>query len=492
MEPPLHKPEKPSAEQNRSPITPAAQQGKGATYLPTPVTPSAPLQQQLDPNFDVVFEDDTEDVEDGEDEFGTEATDNANWPYDLNFAADDAVTETHATEKVLELYEEMSPMTRAAIIEAIQSAPGNDKLAGYIRPLLRDVLEAGTYIQTTEYWTLYVHDVLSLYYLKGQEEATWYTENVIHSVLDLEAPYVSNVYVACHLDVFLSEDYDRMLESELLLAVDGKIPTVGWSLSEVLSTHTRMVAAINPSKNHWIAIEFVRATTTERAKLFYYNSLSSSNGRQKGRSHVVATQILPKILYLANFQPGYSLEGFDGSQMDISEVPCPQQHGAFDCGPIAIYCTIKRLLDQSVDVYLPTPTMRARFGLWMREICAHMLCNNHNNEAEQTTLREAFEARRLCEERVKEFEQLQAEPEDFLDSHDAERLLSDETAQIQLARFLADVHKMGIQPPALALQLMNRTHAPSKYRDLLALWDRQQQMKNAQSELHAPRNQRPQ
>jgi hypothetical protein len=416
-------------------------------------------------------------VEDGEDEFGTEATDNVNWPYDLNFAADDAVTETHATGKVLELYEEMSPMTRAAIIEAIQSAPGNDKLAGYIRPLLRDVLEAGTYIQTTEYWTLYVDDVLSLYYLKGQEETAWYTENVIHSVLDLEAPYVCNVYVACHLDVFLNEDYDRMLESELLLTVDGKTPTVGWPFSEFLSTHTRMVVAINPSKDHWIAIEFVRATTMERAKLFYYNSLSSSNGRQRGRSHIVATQILPKILYLASLQPGSSLEGFDGSQMDISEVPCPQQNAAFDCGAIAIYCTIKRLFDQSVDVYLPTPTMRARFGLWMREICAHMLCNNHNNEAERTTLREAFEARRLCEEGVKGFEQLQADPEDFLYSHDAERLLSDETAQNQLPRFLADVHKMGIQPPALALQLMDRTHTPSKHRDLLAPWDKQQQLK---------------
>jgi hypothetical protein len=478
MGPPIQRPVKLSTQEDATrkpgplstPVTPAAQQGKGASHLPTPVSPSQSQQQQADTNFDFDMGGDMDDEESNgdDDEFpledlpedwiedfwqdGNNPVGGAALPKELSIGTSGVFG--HLAAQAL-VDPGITPEMRTTIIQAIETAPDNDKLANCVRPLVQVVLDgaAGQGVEPHRFsfriapnWQILLDDILSLYHLHGQEDAAWFTENIIHSVLDLEARHVGDVYVESHLDHFLSEDYDRVRQSDVADAVAGKAPAIGWPFMDVKSTHSRIVGTINPSGKHWIAFEFVLATSMERAKLFYYNSLSSPNGKNKGRTFKTATEILPQVLYLASLRPGSPLAGFDPYALDVEEVPCPQQCGTFDCGPFAIYCTVKRLHNQSVWIDLPSPDIQSQFGRWLREKCALVLWYNHNNATMNNSFREIFEAQRVYDLKQAEIDRLQAEEEDLLE---AKRRFADEAVQHHLEQFLAeDADKIGADPCA--------------------------------------------
>lgn len=195
-------------------------------------------------------------------------------------------------------------------------------------------------------WTLRLDDVLSLHDQKGRENAVWFTDNVIHTTLDLGVDKPDDVHIECHSDHFLSDGYSNILDTEIAAANREEEPELGWLLTDMKATHNRMVAVINPSAAHWVAVEFFRATANELARLLYYNFPQSASG--KGPTYNAVTKLLPRVIYLASLRPNSPLAGFDPQELAVEAVPCPQQHGIFDCGPFALCFVAKRIHDQPV------------------------------------------------------------------------------------------------------------------------------------------------
>lgn len=285
------------------------------------------------------------------------------------------------------------------IMKDIDDATHDDLLGRTVLNLLNFMREcsetSGVELSRYEFtiapdWTLRLNDVLSLHYLEGYENEAWFTDNVMHTVLDLDTGKPDDVHIECHLDLFLSEDFGAIWEKQLAAANRGETPELGWPLTDMKETHNRMVAVINPSAAHWVTVEFVRATSSEPAKLLYYNSLPSAS--EKGPTYNAVTKVLPQVIYLASLRPNSPLAGFDPHKLEAEVVPCPQQYGSFDCGPFALYFATQRIYNKPVWRDLYDDDEKHEFGQYLRRQCAYVLQNNRMGADSLLSLREFLDA----------------------------------------------------------------------------------------------------
>ncbi|KAH5280496.1 hypothetical protein HBI72_020880 [Parastagonospora nodorum] len=360
--------------------------------------------------------------------------------------------------------QEDEPATGAQdiIMKDIDNATPDDLLARTVLNLLTFMRESAesSGVPLSRYgftiapeWTLHLGDVLSLHYLEGYENEAWFTDNVMHTVLDLETGKPDDVHIECHLDHFLSGDYGEIWETQLAAANRGEEPALGWPLTDMKATHNRMVAVINPSAAHWVAVEFIRATATnEPTRLLYYNSLQSAS--EKGPTYNAVTKLLPQVIYLASLRPNSSLAGFDPHKLEVEVVPCPQQYGSFDCGPFALYFATKRIYDKPVWRDLYDEDEKHEFGQYLRRQCAYVLQNNRMGADHLLSLREYLdalqqrEAAEAQQERDREQQRAANEELERALAAEAESLdpdvLAAEAEQALLTQYL-DAERVGVQ-----------------------------------------------
>ncbi|KAH4183583.1 hypothetical protein HBI24_183310 [Parastagonospora nodorum] len=89
------------------------------------------------------------------------------------------------------------------------------------------------------------------------------------AVINREVGKPDDVHVEYHLNHFLSDYFSKIFDEQIAAANRGEEPEWGWPLTDMKTTHNRMVVAIDPTGIHWVTDEFVRATANEPAKLFY-------------------------------------------------------------------------------------------------------------------------------------------------------------------------------------------------------------------------------
>jgi hypothetical protein len=464
MGPPLGKPAKPtSGEDSVEACTPCPNTANHqTTQLPTPLTSSKDQPQQADAGSTIVVGDDSDDEAGNEASGETQATTggdeededfgNADWldvylsdGNDPNESASPArgnsVPATKPAQKSRSVFgalaaqaeaTRITPAVRALLIKDIQGASHEGASLGHVvGPILDFVLEGArsNNLPETEYyfnivpeWKLSLDDILSLWFMQGQENAAWFTDALMHSLLEVDAKNVKDVFVDCHLDHFLIEDYsDNLLEADIDAAKRGRDPSLGWPLVDMRKEHTRILATVNPTKAHWVTVELTLGTKTQPAKLQLYNSLRSTSG--KGGTVRMITRTLPQILYLASLRPGSPLAGFDPYGLELEEVNCPQQAGSFDCGPLSLWFAARRLYKRPAWKDLPTDAHQHRFGRWIREESARIILNRISGGLE-FSFKSLFDK----DDEVEELERMAAEGEEW------DRLAE----EAQLAQYLAD------------------------------------------------------
>jgi hypothetical protein len=117
-----------------------------------------------------------------------------------------------------------------------------------------------------------------------------------------------------------------------------------------------------------------------------------SSGQEKGPTYRAATEIVPKLLYLASLRPGSLLAGCKPHRPKVEEARYPQQVGDWDCGPFSLYFLTCRLYNQAMagsEIPL-TRAQRCTFGRWLRRGCAAVLYNKFHLLDEGVSLKEAF------------------------------------------------------------------------------------------------------
>jgi hypothetical protein len=464
MGPPLGKPAKPTSDEDSvEACTPCPNTANHqTTQLPTPLTSSKDQPQQADAGSTIVVGDDSDDEAGNEASGETQATTggdeededfgNADWldvylsdGNDPNESASPArgnsVPATKPAQKSRSVFgalaaqaeaTRITPAVRALLIKDIQGASHEGASLGHVvGPILDFVLEGArsNNLPETEYyfnivpeWKLSLDDILSLWFMQGQENAAWFTDALMHSLLEVDAKNVKDVFIDCHLDHFLIEDYsDNLLEADIDAAKRGRDPSLGWPLVDMRKEHTRILATVNPTKAHWVTVELTLGTKTQPAKLQLYNSLRSTSG--KGGTVRMITRTLPQILYLASLRPGSPLAGFDPYGLELEEVNCPQQAGSFDCGPLSLWFAARRLYKRPAWKDLPTDAHQHRFGRWIREESARIILNRISGGLE-FSFKSLFDK----DDEVEELERMAAEGEEW------DRLAE----EAQLAQYLAD------------------------------------------------------
>jgi hypothetical protein len=464
MGPPLEKPAKPA--DGVEPYTPCPKTDNPQTsHMPTPLESSQRQPQQADAGSVVVIGDDSDDEAGEEDSGDADEFGDQDWLdallIDGDNGKDDGASESappagessvpasKPAPKLRPVLGDLAaeaadagitPAIRKLIIKDIQSAPREVGSFAYeIGGILDFVLDGAhvNHLPETEFYfnivpdmRLSLDDVLSLWHMRGQENAAWFTDRLMHSLLDVDAMSVANVFVDYHLDHFLMDEYsDNLLGADINAAKQGREPTLGWPLVDMRKEHTRILATVNPTKSHWVTVE---VTLTKPPKLLLYNSLRSASG--KGPTIRRITKTLPQLLYLASLRPGSPLAGFDPHGLELEDVECPQQAGSFDCGPFSLWSALRRLYEQPVWRNLPNKAETYRFGNWLRHESARIvldrICGGSNysfkslfDKDDELTeeLRkkaEAEEAHRLAEARTAELHRL--------------------NEQAQIAQYLAD------------------------------------------------------
>ena len=170
--------------------------------------------------------------------------------------------------------------------------------------------------------------------------------------------------------------------------MDGSAPETGWPFIDLKAHHSRILASLNPSGGHWVAVEIsIPPQEDSPMELIYYNSMSHMT--EEDPSIVAVTQTLPRLLYLASLRPGSPLAGFNPHTLIVEEALCPQQAGSWDCGPFSVYFLVKRLHNALIRRAGTSYFQRCDMGRWLRRGCAKVLHMNHVGDA-SISLKEMF------------------------------------------------------------------------------------------------------
>lgn len=395
-------------------VTPVALQSKNLAPLPTPITPLVMDEQQESCDADINVGDDDhhlsprDRVNAGEDEssdVGERAAFPTGNPSPLPEFSNWAELGLKGVSEAIRL----SLEDQNTIWEAISNAPGSDKFAHQVASLFRVILdgeqrenkEPGQFgFNISKERVVSRQDILSLYYHEGLPNAAWYTDTIINTVLDLEANTFQDVHVERNLGHFLLEDYANLLDSEIANAQRGHEPFMGWPFADFSAQHSRILATINPSGNHWVTVEVVlNANECRSPELLYYNSLSEAKGR--GPTFKAATDTLPKLLYLASFRHGSPLAGFNPHTLEVKEVECPQQVGCWDCGPFSLHFFYRRLHNYTISGQSLAEAQRCKFGQQLRKTCANLLYKAYYKTVQPALSREIPDSE-SCEEVIEE------------------------------------------------------------------------------------------
>jgi hypothetical protein len=295
----------------------------------------------------------------------------------------------------------LTPEQRLLVQDAVLEASMNgDEFASHVHGLLRNVIAGETLrekpvggygLQISNNQGLFRDDLCSLYCVEGGEAAAWYTDAVINTLLDIEAALVPDVYIERNLFFWLESGIVDNLDDYIENAKLGREPAVGWPFIDLTADHSRILFVMNPSGAHWVTVEILhRQADNAPEKLIYYNSMST--GQEKDPTYRAATEIVPKLLYLASLRPGSLLAGCDPHRLEVEEARCPQQVGDWDCGPFSLYFLTCRLYDQAIagsEIPL-TQAQRCAFGGWLRKGCAAVLYNKFHLLDKGVSLKEAF------------------------------------------------------------------------------------------------------
>ncbi|KAH4214917.1 hypothetical protein HBI95_014600 [Parastagonospora nodorum] len=287
---------------------------------------------------------------------------------------------------------------RTAIQDALEGAADDDEFASNVLSLLKAVIEAekaagmgpGEAGITIGRQKLYRDDVLSLYCLDGQEGAAWFREGIINALLTLEESHgPASVHIESDFALWFEDRYTAVLDRDIEKAEgDGSAPETGWPFIDLRDHHSRILASLNPSGVHWVAVEIsIPLEEDAPMKLIYYNSMSRMTVEDP--TFVAATQTLPKLLYLASLRPGSPLAGFNPHTLIVEEAQCPQQVGSWDCGPFSVYFLAKRLHNERIRRTSTNYFHQRDMGRRLRRACAKVLHMNHARDA-RTSLKEAF------------------------------------------------------------------------------------------------------
>ncbi|KAJ4368129.1 hypothetical protein N0V83_006484 [Neocucurbitaria cava] len=284
---------------------------------------------------------------------------------------------------------------RSSVTRAVLAAAPTDSLALHLQPLVKKILdksnESGKPERNTSlslYRTgkqVFLDDVLSLYYLDNEEMAAWFTSTIVTALLDIEARHA-------HHDTLVDRDFGLYMEREYLmerldkdieLAETGNVPEYSWPLGDLNNAHSRVLACVNPTSNHWVTVEIV---LQDPPRIRYFNSMPNASPR--------APKDLSKVLYLASLNPESPLPKFNAEEVAVELVDCPQQASCgVDCGPFSIFFLAQRIHDRSVSAYGMSVQDHDRhhFGQYLRYWCAYAVWNYHIDAAYDTPLSDLFD-----------------------------------------------------------------------------------------------------